>query len=244
MMVAGYSMVAMTTIWGTQPLAGRPPRLRADDPAGAVPRRTNAATPGRLPGDRHHRGGGDHPPDDQRREVLRDFGGQDGVPASSDRSVTGPFSGTVGIPGVVSWGAYDFWVMTVGWGLVAICCLIAWALMRSPWGRVLKSIREDEDAVRSLGKNVYAYKMQSLIIGGMFGGLAGMRRPEVGHGRPLVLRHRRDVLRLHRPADRWRSASLRPRGRVGDLLLPDHRARPVLRPGHRRLPTRSSRRRS
>ena len=45
--------------------------------------------------------------------------------------------------------------------------------MRSPWGRVLKSIREDEDAVRSLGKNVYSYKMQSLIIGGMFGALAG-----------------------------------------------------------------------
>ena len=47
--------------------------------------------------------------------------------------------------------------------------------MRSPWGRVLKSIREDEDAVRSLGKNVYAYKMQSLIIGGLFGALAGHR---------------------------------------------------------------------
>ena len=45
--------------------------------------------------------------------------------------------------------------------------------MRSPWGRVLKSIREDEDAVRSLGKNVYSYKMQSLIIGGVFGALAG-----------------------------------------------------------------------
>ena len=74
----------------------------------------------------------------------------------------------------MSWRAYDFWVMTVGWIIVAICCLIVWALMRSPWGRVLKSIREDEDAVRSLGKNVYAYKMQSLIIGGLFGGLAGM----------------------------------------------------------------------
>jgi branched-chain amino acid transport system permease protein len=45
--------------------------------------------------------------------------------------------------------------------------------MRSPWGRVLKAIREDEDAVRSLGKNVYSYKMQSLIIGGLFGALAG-----------------------------------------------------------------------
>jgi branched-chain amino acid transport system permease protein len=46
--------------------------------------------------------------------------------------------------------------------------------MRSPWGRVLRSIREDEEAVRSLGKNVFAYKMQALILGGVFGGLAGI----------------------------------------------------------------------
>jgi neutral amino acid transport system permease protein len=48
-----------------------------------------------------------------------------------------------------------------------------WLLMRSPWGRVIKAIREDEDAVRSLGKNVYSYKMQSLIIGGVLGSLGG-----------------------------------------------------------------------
>ena len=46
-------------------------------------------------------------------------------------------------------------------------------LMRSPWGRVLKSIREDEDAARSLGKNVFAYKMQSLVLGGVIGALGG-----------------------------------------------------------------------
>ena len=74
---------------------------------------------------------------------------------------------------MVTWRPYDFWMLLVGWTLVALCCLIVWLLMRSPWGRVLKGIREDEDAVRSLGKNVYAYKMQSLIIGGLFGGLAG-----------------------------------------------------------------------
>ncbi len=64
-------------------------------------------------------------------------------------------------------------MLTVGWVLVALSCLVVFMLMRSPWGRVLKGIREDEDAVRSLGKNVYAYKMQSLIIGGLFGALAG-----------------------------------------------------------------------
>ena len=47
-------------------------------------------------------------------------------------------------------------------------------LIRSPWGRVLKAIREDEDATRSLGRNVFAYKLQSLMIGGAIAGLAGI----------------------------------------------------------------------
>ena len=47
-------------------------------------------------------------------------------------------------------------------------------LVRSPWGRVLKAIREDEDAVRSLGKNVYSFKMQSLVVGGVIGAFAGV----------------------------------------------------------------------
>jgi branched-chain amino acid transport system permease protein len=46
--------------------------------------------------------------------------------------------------------------------------------MRSPWGRVLKGIREDEDAVRSLGKNVFGYKMSALVIGALLGMLAGV----------------------------------------------------------------------
>lgn len=67
----------------------------------------------------------------------------------------------------------DLWVMIVGWGLVVLICLYLWLLMRSPWGRVLKGIREDEEAVRSLGKNVYAYKMQALALGGVIGALGG-----------------------------------------------------------------------
>ena len=76
--------------------------------------------------------------------------------------------------GIGSWSRSDLWSMTVGWVLVGLSCLLVWALMRSPWGRVLRSIREEEDAVRSLGKNVYGYKMQALILGGVFGGLAGL----------------------------------------------------------------------
>jgi branched-chain amino acid transport system permease protein len=103
------------------------------------------------------------------------FGGQDGMTGfiGPFRELN-PFSGRIGIEGVVTWSDHDFFVMTIGWIVVALSCLVVWFLMRSPWGRVLKSIREDEDAVRSLGKNVYAYKMQALMIGGMFGALAGV----------------------------------------------------------------------
>ena len=80
--------------------------------------------------------------------------------------------------------SYGFWIFTfsgrnlwnliVGWSLVTIFGVIVWLLMKSPWGRVLKAIREDEDAVRSLGKNVYSYKMQALILGGVIGTFGGM----------------------------------------------------------------------
>ena len=66
--------------------------------------------------------------------------------------------GTYGI-GPWTYSANDWWVRLFGWGLVILATLLVWLLMRSPWGRVVKGIREDEDAVRSLGKNVYSYKM-------------------------------------------------------------------------------------
>ncbi|MGV8885903.1 MAG: branched-chain amino acid ABC transporter permease [Microbacteriaceae bacterium] len=68
----------------------------------------------------------------------------------------------------------DWWIRIVGITFVALAALIVWAIMRSPWGRVLKGIREDEDAVRALGKNVFLYKLQALMIGGVFGALGGV----------------------------------------------------------------------
>jgi neutral amino acid transport system permease protein len=69
---------------------------------------------------------------------------------------------------------FVLWTLLVGWVLVALLSCFVWALMRSPWGRVLKGIREDEDAVRSVGKNVFGYKMSALIIGAVIGMFAGM----------------------------------------------------------------------
>ncbi|MGL5878327.1 MAG: branched-chain amino acid ABC transporter permease [Xenococcaceae cyanobacterium] len=46
-------------------------------------------------------------------------------------------------------------------------------LVHSPWGRVLKAIREDEEIPRALGKNVFWYKLQALMLGGAIAGIAG-----------------------------------------------------------------------
>ena len=66
------------------------------------------------------------------------------------------------------------WVMIVGWAVVLLITLLIARLIDSPWGRVLQAIREDEDAAPSLGKNVFAYKLQALMIGGAAAALAGI----------------------------------------------------------------------
>jgi branched-chain amino acid transport system permease protein len=110
-----------------------------------------------------------------RSASLRDqTGGSNGLTAFSSGfySLNPLGKGTYGF-GPFQYNERDSWVLIVGWFLIALACTVVWLLMRSPWGRVIRAIREDEDAVRSLGKNVYAYKMQSLIIGGVLGSLGG-----------------------------------------------------------------------
>ena len=110
-----------------------------------------------------------------RSVSLRDqTGGSGGLTSfGGDFYDANPYS-----PGRYGLGPLDYddrqmWVLTVGWILIGLASLLVFPLMRSPWGRVLRSIREDEDAVRALGKNVVAYKMQSLVVGGVIGSLAG-----------------------------------------------------------------------
>jgi branched-chain amino acid transport system permease protein len=78
--------------------------------------------------------------------------------------------GTYGF-GPWTYNANDWWVRILGVIALAIAVFVVWRLITSPWGRVLKGIREDEDAVRSLGKNVFQYKMQALVVGGCIGAM-------------------------------------------------------------------------
>jgi branched-chain amino acid transport system permease protein len=79
------------------------------------------------------------------------------------------------------------WIVDLGWTDVPRLFplfLVVWAVavaltfvlsraQQTPWGRVLRAIREDEDAARALGKNAFAYKLQSLAIAATLGALAG-----------------------------------------------------------------------
>jgi neutral amino acid transport system permease protein len=59
---------------------------------------------------------------------------------------------------------------------ILVLALIFWGverLVQSPWGRVLKAIREDEEVAKALGKNVFWYKLQALMLGGAIAGIAG-----------------------------------------------------------------------
>ncbi len=93
---------------------------------------------------------------------LRDVNPIDGRPSFSIGSVE------------IAFGGYELFVMLIGWTFVLLGVLLVYLLIRSPWGRVLTAVREDEDAARALGKNAYAIKMQSLVLGGLFCALGGI----------------------------------------------------------------------
>jgi branched-chain amino acid transport system permease protein len=57
--------------------------------------------------------------------------------------------------------------------LLALVYLALERLVRSPWGRVLRAIREDEAAAASLGKRAFFFRLQSFVIGSALMGLGG-----------------------------------------------------------------------
>jgi branched-chain amino acid transport system permease protein len=59
------------------------------------------------------------------------------------------------------------------WSIFVVALVFLRRIQRSPWGRVCRAIREDEDAARSLGKNVFLYRLQSLMIAAALGAVAG-----------------------------------------------------------------------
>ena len=113
--------------------------------------------------------------------------------ATNEDRLTGGSQGTINLAGIGQASQYDgAWQSFLGkvernlhvssdaamlilvWTVALLSVAAVTLLMRTPWGRVLKSIREDEDATASLGKNVFLYKLQALALGAALGALAGV----------------------------------------------------------------------
>jgi ABC-type branched-subunit amino acid transport system permease subunit len=74
----------------------------------------------------------------------------------------------------LGFGSRDATMLVIVWVSALILLTATWLALRTPWGRVLRSIRDDEDAAASLGKNVFAYKLQALALGAALAGVAGL----------------------------------------------------------------------
>jgi ABC-type branched-subunit amino acid transport system permease subunit len=113
--------------------------------------------------------------------------------ATNEDRLTGGSQGTINLAGIGRTAQYDgAWQSFLGdverglhvsgdvatlilvWSVAAVAVAAVWLVMRTPWGRVLKAIREDEDAAASLGKNVFVYKLQALAIGAGLAAVAGV----------------------------------------------------------------------
>jgi len=70
--------------------------------------------------------------------------------------------------------AGQIWVGFLSWVSIFFVLLLLNRLNSSPWGRALRAVREDEDAVRALGKNAVWLKLQSFMLGAGIAGLSGV----------------------------------------------------------------------
>ena len=67
----------------------------------------------------------------------------------------------------------DLPLLLAVWACFAVLAPALALAKRTPWGRVLRAIREDEDAAAALGKNTLAFKLQSLALSALLAAVAG-----------------------------------------------------------------------
>lgn len=58
-------------------------------------------------------------------------------------------------------------------GVTAVAAAVALWMVRSPWGRGLRAIRENELRAEVLGVNLRNYKLAAFAVGALYGGIAG-----------------------------------------------------------------------
>lgn len=91
--------------------------------------------------------------------------------------LTGGSNGIRDIPrpliGVVGAELYEFFFLLLCLASMAVTYAVLERLIRSPFGRALRAVREDDLVASTLGKNVLAFRVKAFAIGGAVIGLAG-----------------------------------------------------------------------
>jgi branched-chain amino acid transport system permease protein len=86
-------------------------------------------------------------------------------------------NGLVGIPrplgGWVDSEYYKYVLLVIAVILVGLVFLAVERGIRSPWGRVLRALKEDEAVTAASGKNVFGFKMQGFVLGAVLMGIGG-----------------------------------------------------------------------
>jgi branched-chain amino acid transport system permease protein len=85
--------------------------------------------------------------------------------------------GMIGIPqplhGLVDPSDYKYIYLVIVMIILVIVYVAIERGIRSPWGRVLRAIREDEMTAAASGKSVFAFKMQAFVLGAVIMGIGG-----------------------------------------------------------------------
>ena len=92
----------------------------------------------------------------------------------------GLVNGTRGLPGIprplgglVEPDEYKFVIFGIAVVVLILVYIAVERGIRSPWGRVLRAVREDELTTAASGKNVFAFKSQGFVVGAMIMGVGG-----------------------------------------------------------------------
>ena len=94
-----------------------------------------------------------------------------------ERGLVNGTRGLTGIPrplgGLVETSDYKFVIFGIALATLVLVYIAIERGIRSPWGRVLRALREDELTTAASGKNVFAFKTQGFVVGAMIMGIGG-----------------------------------------------------------------------
>ena len=152
------------------------------------------------------------------------------------RDLTGGSDGIAGVPKTaLFWGGPSLTSPHAFYFVVATCVVVSLfvchAVVRSPFGRALQAIRENERRFTSLGRDPRPFKLVVFVIAAAFAGLAGALLAGLQHGAAAQQAEVVADLELDGDADVFEHRELREN--AGDLKRPRDAAAAPRRRGER-----------